>query len=105
MTTILVILAVLFLIAVLVQILRIGELLAEVNNRNTNDITDKDNDVQGKLYFIVLFLFLVFVIWQMIAWNHFLLPEASSEHGKIIDGLMSFTMNLILVVFFIIWLL
>jgi cytochrome c oxidase subunit 2 len=37
----------------------------------------------------------------MVYWNHFLLPGASSVHGEIIDGLMSFTMNLILVVFFI----
>ena len=89
------------LITVLVQVVRISELLAEVNKKNVNDVTEKDNDVQGKIYFLVFILFLGFVIWQMIAWNHYILPDASSDHGEIIDGLMSFTMNLILVAFFV----
>ena len=89
------------LVTVLVQIIRISELLAEVNKKNVNDVTEKDNDIQGKIYFLVFCIFIGFVIWQMIAWNHFLLPGASSDHGEIIDGLMSFTMNLILVAFFI----
>ena len=92
MTLLLFFLVVFLLITVLVQIMRISELLAEVN---------KKNDSQGKLYFIILLAFLGFVIWQMIEWSHFLLPEASSQHGKIIDALMSFTMNLILVAFFV----
>ena len=88
-------------IVTLVQILRVSELLSEINNTDVNEVTDEDNDTQGKLYLLILFLFLGFVVWQMISWNHLLLPEASSEHGIIIDGLMSFSMNLILVVFFI----
>lgn len=88
-------------IVTLVQILRVSELLSEINNTDVNEVTDEDNDTQGKLYLLLLFLFLGFVVWQMISWNHLLLPEASSEHGIIIDGLMSFSMNLILVVFFI----
>ena len=42
------------LITVLVQVVRISELLAEVNKKNVNDVTEKDNDVQGKIYFLVL---------------------------------------------------
>ncbi len=101
MTTILYILIAFLGIVLLVQSTRIGELLAELNNKNINDITDKDNDRNGILYFIVLVVFLVFVIWQMVAWNKFLLPDATSIHGLIIDGLMSFTMNTILIAFFI----
>jgi len=89
------------LITVLVQVVRISELLAEVNKKNVNDVTEDDNDLQGKIYFLVFILFIGFVIWQMFAWNHFILPDASSDHGEIIDGLMSFTMNLILVAFFV----
>jgi cytochrome c oxidase subunit 2 len=93
---------VVFLIIVtLVQILRVSELLSEINNTNVNEITDEDNNTQGKLYLGMLFLFLGFVVWQMISWDHLLLPGASSVHGEIIDGLMNFTMNVILVVFFI----
>lgn len=101
MTNILIAIIAFLIIVTLVQILRVSELLSEINNTDVNEVTDEDNDTQGKLYLLILFLFLGFVVWQMISWNHLLLPDASSEHGIIIDGLMSFTMNLILVVFFI----
>jgi cytochrome c oxidase subunit 2 len=45
--------------------------------------------------------FIVFVVWQMIEWDHLLLPGAASLHGAKIDVLMQFTMGMILVVFFI----
>jgi len=101
MINILIAIVVFLIIVTLVQILRVSELLSEINNTNVNEITDEDNDTQGKLYLGMLFLFLGFVVWQMISWDHLLLPGASSVHGEIIDGLMNFTMNVILVVFFI----
>ena len=101
MINILIAIVVFLIIVTLVQILRVSELLSEINNTDVNEVTDEDNNTQGKLSLFIMFLFLGFVIWQMISWNHLLLPGASSVHGEIIDGLMSFTMNLILVVFFI----
>tara|TARA_B100001175_G_C19481002_1_gene627121 strand:- start:412 stop:1386 length:975 start_codon:yes stop_codon:yes gene_type:complete len=101
MTSILIVVLVLLIIVTVVQILRVSELLSEINNVDVNEVTDEDNNTQGKLMLLGMFLFLGFVIWQMINWNHLILPDASSVHGEIIDGLMSFTMNLILVVFFI----
>ena len=101
MINILIAIVVFLIIVTLVQILRVSELLSEINNTDVNEITDEDNDTQGKLYLGMLFLFLGFVVWQMISWDHLLLPGASSVHGEIIDGLMSFTMSVILVVFFI----
>ena len=47
MTAILYILIAFLGIVFLVQSTRIGELLAELNNKNINDITDKDNDRNG----------------------------------------------------------
>ena len=101
MINILIAIVVFLIIVTLVQILRVSELLSEINNTNVNEITDEDNNTQGKLYLGMLFLFLGFVVWQMISWDYLLLPGASSVHGEIIDGLMNFTMNVILVVFFI----
>ena len=91
----------LLLITVLYQIARLTELLSEINKEEPNKVTEADNNTQGILYFIVFIVFIAFVVWQMVEWNHLLLPSASSVHGEIIDGLMSFSMNLILVVFFI----
>ena len=102
MTNILIALVVLLVVASLVQLARVSELLAELKNEDVNEVTDKDNKTQGFLYLIVGMGFIIFVIWQMIEWNHLLLPEAASVHGAKIDLLMQFTMGLILVVFFIV---
>ena len=101
MTSILIIVVVILLVATLVQVTRVSELLSEIKNKDVNDVTDKDNNTQGLLFLIVGFGFLVFVVWQMVTWNHLLLPPASSLHGAQIDVLMQASMALILIVFFI----
>ena len=101
MTNILIALVVLLVIVSLVQLTRVSELLAELKNEDVNEVTDSDNKTQGFLYLVVGMGFIVFVIWQMLEWNHLLLPEAASIHGAKIDVLMQFTMGMILVVFFI----
>ena len=102
MTNILIALVVLLAIVTLVQLTRVSELLGELKKQDVNEVTDEDNKTQGFLMLIIGMGFLVFVIWQMIEWNHLLLPEAASVHGQEIDVLMRFSMTLILVVFFIV---
>ena len=102
MTNLLIVLAVILVIAALVQIMRVNELLSELRKVDVNEVTDRDNDIQGKLFLIVGFGFIAFVIWQIFAWDYLLLPSAASEHGSQIDGLMKVSMGLILAVFFII---
>jgi len=101
MTNILIVVVVILLVATLVQILRVSELLSEIKNEDVNEVTDKNNNTQGLLFLIVGFGFLIFVVWQMVTWNHLLLPPASSVHGTQIDFLMKISMGLILVAFFI----
>ena len=101
MTNILIFIIAILVIATLVQIVRVSELLSEIKNKDVNEVTDKDNNTQGILFLIVGFGFLIFVVWQMITWNHLLLPPASSVHGTQIDLLMKVSMGLIIVVFFI----
>jgi cytochrome c oxidase subunit 2 len=91
----------LLVIAALVQVVRVSELLAELNKKDVNEVTDSDNNTHGILYLLIGIGFLVFVIWQMLEWNHLLLPEAASVHGAEIDMLMNVSMGLILIVFFI----
>jgi len=101
MTNILIFIIAILIIATLVQIVRVSELLSEIKNKDVNEVTDKDNNTQGLLFLIVGFGFLIFVVWQMITWNHLLLPPASSIHGTQIDFLMKMSMGLILIVFFV----
>ena len=100
MTNVLIALVVLLTIAAMVQLVRVNELLSEITNKDTNEVTDVDNNKNGILFLIIGFGFLAFVIWQMITWDHLLLPPASSIHGAEIDTLMKVSMTLILVVFF-----
>lgn len=102
MTNILIALVVLLVIITLVQLTRVSELLGELKNEDVNKVTDNDNKTQGFLFLVIGMGFIVFVIWQMVEWNHLLLPPAASIHGSQIDVLMKFTMTLILVVFFIV---
>ena len=81
-------LVVLLFIITLVQITRVSELLAEIKNQDVNKVTDSDNKTQGVLFLVIGSAFLVFVIWQMVTWDHLLLPPASSVHGSEIDLLM-----------------
>ncbi len=101
MINILIALVVVLIITTLVQITRVSELLAELKNQDVNKVTDDDNKTQGVLFLVIGFGFLAFVVWQIVTWNHVLLPPASSLHGMEIDLLMKVTMTLILVVFFI----
>ena len=101
MINILIALVVFLIIAALVQITRVSELLSEIKNKDVNKVTDDDNKTQGVLFLVIGFGFLAFVVWQMVAWDHFLLPPASSLHGAEIDSLMKVSMGLILVVFFL----
>lgn len=101
MTNILIALVALLVIVALVQLTRVSELLAELKNQDVNTVTDDDNKTQGVLFLVIGMAFVAFVIWQMLEWNHLLLPGAASVHGEKIDVLMKFSMTLILVVFFI----
>ena len=100
MTNTLIILVAVLIIAVLVQITRVSELLSEIKKQDPNKVTDSNNKTQGILFLVVGSAFLIFVVWQMITWNHLLLPPASSLHGQEIDSLMKVSMGLILIVFF-----
>jgi cytochrome c oxidase subunit 2 len=94
-------LVILLIIATLVQVTRVSELLSRIKNQDVNKITDNDNKTQGFLFLVVGGGFILFVIWQMLVWDHLLLPPASSLHGAEIDSLMKVSMGLILAVFFL----
>ena len=81
MTNLLIALVVLLTIAAMVQLVRVNELLSEITNKDTNEVTDEDNNQNGILFIIIGFGFLAFVIWQMITWDHLLLPPSLVKLG------------------------
>ena len=102
MTGILVGLIIIVSLIVLVQLLRVNELISQVKNEDPNLVNDQDNQTQGVLAFSIMgVLFLASVLWQFKYWGIHILPPASSLHGATIDTLMQVTSALILFVFFI----
>ena len=53
MTNLLIALVVLLTIAAMVQLVRVNELLSEITNKDTNEVTDEDNNQNGILFIII----------------------------------------------------
>ena len=102
MNGLLIALIILLAIVTLAQVMKIIEASNNLNDGKDNDVTDKDNNIQGTLYFIVGMLFLVSVVWMYVAWGDRLLPKPASFHGVDTDNLMSVSMIIINIVFFIV---
>ena len=62
MTNLLIALVVLLTIAAMVQLVRVNELLSEITNKDTNEVTDEDNNQNGILFIIIGFGFLAFAL-------------------------------------------
>jgi cytochrome c oxidase subunit 2 len=79
---------------------------AEELGESSEIASDKDNNVNGWLMLMFVFItygILIFSFWK---WGEVLLPKAASEHGSGIDNLMLISMCLIFFVGFItLWLL
>lgn len=98
MTTTILILAVLFLVAIAVwQMTKIFE-LSQLRSESSEIANDSDNKRNGYLLFaflIFIYGITIFSFWQ---YGKMLLPEAASEHGSEVDSLMLVSMIIIFIV-------
>jgi cytochrome c oxidase subunit 2 len=101
MTELLIIVAVVVAVIAIAQVVRIFEITNKIKGIKESDITDKDNDTQGKLLLTFGVLFMASFFVMTAKWNHLLLPISASEHGVEIDFLMNLSMGLIIIVFLI----
>jgi len=101
MMSVLIIVAVLLVIAVAVQILKVAELAAESKGQAVYEISEKDNQVQAKLMLVFLVAYFAFFAWQTWKWGGLILPESASEHGVGLDNLLWITFAIIIPVFVI----
>jgi cytochrome c oxidase subunit 2 len=101
MTELLIIVAIVVAVIAIAQVVRIFELTNKIKGIKESDITDKDNDTQGKLLLTFGILFMASFFVMTAKWNHLLLPISASEHGVEIDLLMNISMGLIIIVFLI----
>ena len=102
MNGLLIAIVILLAIITIAQIMKIIEASGRLAKSEFNDVSNKDNDRQGTLMLVVGFLFVLSVAVMMIAWGDLLLPEPASIHGVDTDNLMTVSMILISIVFFIV---
>ncbi len=89
-------------VLVVMQVLRVTRLSSEMQNGKDNEVTEKDNNVQGTLMLVFGILFVGSFFYQIYAWGGFLLPKSASMHGENIDNLFWISMGLIMFVFLIV---
>ncbi|MGB1294488.1 MAG: cytochrome c oxidase subunit II transmembrane domain-containing protein [Flavobacteriales bacterium] len=88
-------------VVTIAQVLRLMELSSKIGGEDVNDVTDKDNNKQGRNLLIFGILFILAFFYQTYRWGGLALPEAASEHGVGYDNLMNVTMGIIIFVFLV----
>ena len=83
------------------MVIRILNSLKETTPEEESIISDKENDIQGKLMLAFGIIFMIIVVWTMYSWGQLTLKEPASREGEIIDSLMNTTWLFLLVVFFL----
>lgn len=100
MTRILAVLIIAMAVIAIAQLSQIHALSRKLRNKKEEDISESMNKVNAALMMVSMFVYFGFVVWQMLVWGPYMLPEAASEHGQDIDTLFAFNWLLILPVFF-----
>lgn len=94
-------------VAIILAVLAIGylvrvfELAQALKGKKSEEIQDSDNKLMSRFMLLGLAFLFIFVAWQLKEYGPRLLPEAATEHGKVLDTLMDFNLGLIFVVFVI----
>lgn len=85
--------------AALWQLIRVVELSAKLKGVDPNKVTESDNRMNSRFFFIFMILLWITSFWQLFHYGPMMLPEAASEHGMELDKLMNFNMIIIWTVF------
>ena len=102
MIKLLVFVVVLLAIVTIAQIVRIAELVSLLNGDKEEEVVRrKDNKTNAILMMAFLIGELVFMFYQLVSYNKFLLPEPASVHGVETDFLLNVNFIIIGIVFLI----
>jgi cytochrome c oxidase subunit 2 len=101
MITLLELIVTILVIVAIARIVRILELTHRLSPAPAEEISQKDNNIQGNLMLFCLFVGMIFIIFTTWRYSRFILPVSASAHGVQIDALMNVNYVLIFTVFFI----
>lgn len=98
MSLLTIVLSVLGLIA-LVQLVRVFELSAKLRGNNQDTVDYSGNRLNGRLWLLFGAVYFAFFIWLVAEYGDKLLPASGSEHGVVIDDLMTFNWVILIIAF------
>jgi cytochrome c oxidase subunit 2 len=99
MMTIIVVIAVILVVIVGSQLLKIAELRATSKGELIYEVSEKQGKIHGMMMFAGFFVFIGFFFWQMYSWYGLKLPVSASAHGVDTDFLADLTYYIITPVF------
>ncbi len=70
------------------KVIRVYELSEELRGSHTEEVTASDNKWNGILMLVMMLAFMAMCVYEVITYQQFLLPPASSLHGPEIDQLL-----------------
>lgn len=83
------------------QLVRVYELSSKLRNRREEDITNRDNRLNGNLMLVFMFLFYIGFIYLMLTYGWTGRGDAASLHGVETDWLLDLNFVIITIVFFL----
>jgi cytochrome c oxidase subunit II len=102
MIKLLVFVVVVLAIITIAQIVRIAELVSDLSGDKGDEVVvKKDNKTNAILMMVFLIGELFFMLYQLVAYKDFLLPEPASAHGVAVDNLMNINFIIIGLVFLV----
>ncbi|HEX8514940.1 MAG TPA: cytochrome c oxidase subunit II [Bacteroidia bacterium] len=80
-------------------LVRVFELASSLKGKKSEEITEKDNRLMGKLMLTFVVALFAFIVWQLKSYGWRMLPEAASVHGVELDWLFNFNLAILWFVF------
>jgi cytochrome c oxidase subunit 2 len=80
-------------------LVRVFELASSLKGKKSEEITEKDNRLMGKLMLGFVIALFAFIIWQLDSYGWRMLPESASAHGVELDWLFNFNLAILWFVF------
>lgn len=101
MTTLLVLIAIVLVLFVMGQVMRVFELSANLRGKAIYQVTEKEGKTQAVLMLVFLVSYFIFIIWQINKWGQYMLPVSASEHGVVTDNLFNISWIILIPTFVI----